>query len=511
MLKTEDAAQTLLNARKTALDSINEILSLSEMTFSPTYKKPSILVLDPNENPKHPTFSSSSSTRAFTIRTDQSTLDKQILIEEEIRNMEVDYSILQLEKKVSEPESPSNPSPFLSSIQEVEKEISQLQALKKQAIQIEDFVSAKKHHSNIKICEQKLAELNKQEENFRNQSTASPTKETNNSNTNSPRLVLQKESSSLILTSLSPNYNLSSLEEFWKKFFARCDFDQPTQQQYVQTFVENEISEKDLPDLDHEILQSMDISIAKTRLRILRARNQYLREYNLAMSEEKLVKNGEESEETDEEQETNKNQPETNETEIKKQSRETILVDDKFLLQLESELREENETNSIEANTEGKETTTETQTKNEEEAISDQFIQQFASELKKGNQTSFIQEKPIEEQTETSFTEEKDEVSNQETENKHFIEEKQPTKQECQSSNMETKEETEDKSFVNQEEQNQQKNVETKQEKQTNSFIEEKNQIQGEKKEIAQEESKQEEKKVKKSFKEMFDQFLNSY
>jgi hypothetical protein len=44
----------------------------------------------------------------------------------------------------------------------------------------------------------------------------------------------------------------------------------------ADTFDKNELTEVDIGDIDHDLLLSMGINIAKTRLKIIKMKNKYL-------------------------------------------------------------------------------------------------------------------------------------------------------------------------------------------------------------------------------------------
>jgi len=62
---------------------------------------------------------------------------------------------------------------------------------------------------------------------------------------------------------------------FWLNFFLQ-EFDEQTSLKYEKLFLQNELTEKELPDLDHELLKSMDISVAKTRLKIMKMKSDWV-------------------------------------------------------------------------------------------------------------------------------------------------------------------------------------------------------------------------------------------
>lgn len=98
-----------------------------------------------------------------------------------------------------------------------------------------------------------------------------------------PSIKIQEkieQNSQVITSTLSSSDELKKVRPksyrdtpFWKKFFWQCEIDESLIDSFVQLFEKNELTEADLPDFDHDLLKSMGITVAKTRLKILKTKN----------------------------------------------------------------------------------------------------------------------------------------------------------------------------------------------------------------------------------------------
>lgn len=60
----------------------------------------------------------------------------------------------------------------------------------------------------------------------------------------------------------------------WVTFFSE-GFSKEDAQTYAKIFEENQLTERDIADLDHELLKSMDFNVAKVRLTIIKLKTKY--------------------------------------------------------------------------------------------------------------------------------------------------------------------------------------------------------------------------------------------
>jgi len=85
----------------------------------------------------------------------------------------------------------------------------------------------------------------------------------------SPRSKIQEEEQ-------VKNSETSKSPFSWLEFFLQAEFDEMTAKKLSTTFTQNELDENDLKELDHELLQSLGVTVAKNRLKILKARNVWI-------------------------------------------------------------------------------------------------------------------------------------------------------------------------------------------------------------------------------------------
>lgn len=63
----------------------------------------------------------------------------------------------------------------------------------------------------------------------------------------------------------------------WKEFLLD-GFEESLADEYSKIFLENELSQDDVKDLDHDLLKSMGFNLAKTRLTILKIKSKWCKE-----------------------------------------------------------------------------------------------------------------------------------------------------------------------------------------------------------------------------------------
>lgn len=98
---------------------------------------------------------------------------------------------------------------------------------------------------------------------------------------------VEKSSSGLFgkISRFFGNSNATNTEEKkssfpWKTFFSKAGFKDDRATQLARIFSQNDLEEADLNSLSHTTLKSMDIKVAKERIKILNHRNAYLDEKN---------------------------------------------------------------------------------------------------------------------------------------------------------------------------------------------------------------------------------------
>lgn len=88
-----------------------------------------------------------------------------------------------------------------------------------------------------------------------------------------PKLNIQEKSISSNQTSSKKAFD----PNFWKdQFFEKCELRPETIQTIISIFQANQITEAQIPSFDHEFLKKLNISIAKTRMLILKAKTNWL-------------------------------------------------------------------------------------------------------------------------------------------------------------------------------------------------------------------------------------------
>jgi len=74
-------------------------------------------------------------------------------------------------------------------------------------------------------------------------------------------------------------------------------FDDTTADNFAKLFDQNQLTEVDISELDHDLLSSMKINVAKTRLKILKMKTRWLENKKQAtLEEEEIPKKNEELE-----------------------------------------------------------------------------------------------------------------------------------------------------------------------------------------------------------------------
>lgn len=86
----------------------------------------------------------------------------------------------------------------------------------------------------------------------------------------------RKVITALDVVSTASSNSTPEKDSFWYQLLLQAKFDEQTALQLAAIFEENKLEESDLQEIDHVLLQSMKISIAKTRLKILKTIQKYL-------------------------------------------------------------------------------------------------------------------------------------------------------------------------------------------------------------------------------------------
>jgi len=68
----------------------------------------------------------------------------------------------------------------------------------------------------------------------------------------------------------------NELEFSWINFLNQAGLEDDLPVKYAAIFEENQLTEADIVDIDHDLLKSINISLAKTRLKIIKFRNQWM-------------------------------------------------------------------------------------------------------------------------------------------------------------------------------------------------------------------------------------------